>query len=67
MKKLMLAVALAIGAAGLTPQPVAAEADCSNEYVKCLNDSHELTGLLQTLADIECFSDYTACLIKSYN
>ncbi|HUG40179.1 MAG TPA: hypothetical protein VMM12_06835 [Longimicrobiales bacterium] len=64
MRKTMLMLTLAATAAASTPRPVAAQ-ECTDGYVKCLNDTHELTGVLQTLADIECFSKYLRCVSGS--
>ena len=64
MRKTMLMLALAATAASFTPAALAAQ-ECTDGYVKCLNDTHELRGLLQTLADIECFSGYLRCVSAS--
>lgn len=61
MTKLILIVALAAGAVTLAPQPAAA-APCTDGYLACLNDSYDLTGVLQTMSDIECFGRYTKCM-----
>ena len=64
MKKKLMVLALAATAASLTPAAVAAQA-CTDGYVKCLNDTHELKGFLQTMADVECFSGYLRCVSGS--
>ena len=64
MRKTMMMLTLAATAAAFTPAAVAAQA-CTGGYVKCLNDTHELKGLLQTMADIECFSGYLRCVSAS--
>ncbi|MBW3554010.1 MAG: hypothetical protein KY466_10890 [Gemmatimonadetes bacterium] len=64
MRKTMMMLALAATAAPFAPAAVAAQ-ECTDAYVKCLNDTHELTGVLQTLADIECFSAYLRCVSGS--
>lgn len=61
MMKAMLAVMIGASAVAFAPQPVAAS-DCTDGYVKCLNDTHDLSGWLQTLADIECAAEYTGCV-----
>lgn len=63
MTKLILTLTLAAGAVTVAPRPVAA-AGCTDEYVTCLNDSYDLTGVLQTMADIECFAGYGACIAR---
>lgn len=64
MRKTMLMLTLAATAASFTARPLAAQ-ECTDGYVKCLNDTHELRGVLQTLADIECFSKYLRCVSGS--
>lgn len=61
MRKIMMALTLAASAAPFTPAALAAQ-ECTDGYVKCLNDTHELEGFLQTMADIECFSGYLRCV-----
>lgn len=61
MRKKTMVLALAATAAAFTPSALAAQ-ECTEGYVKCLNDTHELEGVLQTLADIECFADYLRCV-----
>lgn len=61
MTKLMIMLAMAASAVTFVPQPVAA-ADCTDQYVKCLNDTHDLTGWVQVMADVECFAEYTGCV-----
>lgn len=62
MRKLIAVFTLALASVAFAPRPAAAqEADCTYDYVQCLNDSYELKGALQTMADIECFADYLAC------
>lgn len=63
MRKLIAGLALVAASVGFVPQPAAAqEADCTQNYAKCLNDSYELKGLLLLLADVECFADYVGCV-----
>jgi len=65
MKKLIAVFTLAVATVALAPRPVAAQhADCSWGYTQCLNDSWELKGILQSMADIECFTDYLGCIRK---
>lgn len=63
MNKLIAVLTLALATAVMAPRPVAAQhADCTDNYVRCLNDSWELSGWLQTMADVECFADYVGCV-----
>jgi hypothetical protein len=64
MSKLILMLTVIAGAALVAPSPVAAE-DCTREYMQCLNDTYDLDGWLQTLADIECFAIYTGCVARA--
>ena len=61
MTKLILITAIAAAGAVLAPRPAAAQS-CTDGYVTCLNDSYDLTGALQTMADVECFAAYTSCV-----
>ena len=63
MKKLIAVLTLAVAAVAFVPRPAAAqEANCTDGYVKCLNDSYSLEGILRTMADLECFVEYTGCV-----
>ena len=63
MKKLIAGLAMVAASVAFVPQPaVAQDSDCTDNYVKCLNDSYELGGLLLLLADVECFADYVGCV-----
>jgi hypothetical protein len=64
MTKLILTLALAMGAATFVPRPLAAD-ECTRAYIQCLNDSYDLTGWFQTMADIECFAGYVGCVAKN--
>lgn len=64
MTKTTLMLVLAALAVPLTAASLAAQ-ECTEGYVTCLNDTWYLTGLLQTMADIECFADYLTCLKAS--
>lgn len=66
MTKLMLVLAIAGSAMTLAPQPVAASG-CTDDYVKCLNDTHALQVVLRTMADVECFADYIGCVRSGLN
>lgn len=61
MKKIMLILTLAATAASFTPRAAAAQ-ECTRGYVTCLNDTHDLEGFFQVMADIECFSEYLKCV-----
>jgi hypothetical protein len=61
MKRIIIGMAFVLGVVAFAPQPVAAE-DCARGYASCLNDSWDLSGLLQVLADIECGADYVGCI-----
>ena len=60
MRKMTLLLILAVSAVPFTPRTVAAQ-DCTDGYVKCLNDSHDKSGWIQKMADIECFTKYLRC------
>lgn len=63
MRKLVAVLTVVTAAVALAPRPVAAqEAECTDNYVKCLNDTYNLKGLLQVMADVECFADYVGCV-----
>ena len=65
MKKLIAVLTLAVATVALGPRPMAAQsADCTTDYVSCLNDTHHLEGWLQTMADLECFAEYSGCVAK---
>lgn len=65
MKKTLAVLTLAVAAVALAPRPVTAqEATCTDNYTKCMNDSWMTSGWLETMADIECFGDYVACVGK---
>ncbi len=63
MNKIILMLALSAGAITAVPRPVAAE--CTTEYVRCLNDSYYYSGMLKRMADISCFASYVGCLRRS--
>ncbi|MEJ2504047.1 MAG: hypothetical protein P8177_12185 [Gemmatimonadota bacterium] len=64
MTKLILMLAIAGSAVAFVPQPAAAAA-CTDGYVKCLNDSYYLTGVLQKMSDVDCFAEYVGCVRRS--
>lgn len=61
MTKLIIILTLALGAISIDTSPAAAES-CTDGYVQCLNDSWDLDGALQKMADIECAAEYTGCV-----
>lgn len=63
MTKLIIILTVALGAVTLDTSPAEAST-CSIAYVKCLNDSYDLDGALQTMADIECAAEYTGCVLS---
>lgn len=63
MKKLMLILALSAG--GMTAVPQSVSAECARDYTKCLNDTYDLGGILQKMADISCFASYVGCIRRS--
>ena len=65
MMKLIAGLTMMLSVAAFSPQPAAA-ADCTAEYTKCLNDTYELDGWLQVMADVECGADYAACIMKKF-
>ncbi len=65
MTKLVMALALAAGALTFAPGQAAA-ADCTKQYVKCLNDSYLYEGSLQHMADLECSAEYAGCVVKKW-
>lgn len=52
-----VALALSLGAPG-----IASAQECVDQYMKCLNDTHDKKGVLQVMADVECFAKYVGCL-----
>ena len=65
MIKLTMVLALAASALAFVPQPVAA-AECTQNYVKCLNDTWYYDGVLQDMADMECSTSYAGCIAKKW-
>lgn len=64
MTKLILIASIAAGTVVFAPQPVAAQS-CTEGYEQCLNDTHDTEGLVQLLADVECFAAYVGCVRKT--
>lgn len=65
MKTILAVLTFAAATVAFAPRPTAAqEANCTNNYTKCMNDSWESSGLIQVMADIECFGDYVTCIRK---
>lgn len=63
MKQLIAVLTLAMATVAMAPDPAAAvDARCTTGYVSCLNDTHNLSGWLQRMADIECFAEYSGCV-----
>ena len=44
---------------------VASAAPCTDDYLKCLNDSHDTRGATRLMADVECFARYTGCVARA--
>lgn len=65
MTRMLLMLMVAASAAMLAPNPAAASG-CTDGYVRCLNDTYDLTGALRTLADVECFAAYSGCVARSF-
>ena len=64
MTKTTLILALSAAALFGVPRPVAAAGpDCTIEYARCLSDNAFVEGALQSIADIECAAELTACTI----
>ena len=61
MRKLIAVLTMVVTTVAFAPRPAAAQ-DCTDGYVRCLNDSYALEGVLRTLADLECFAEYTGCV-----
>ena len=65
MRKLIVVLSLVVGTVAFAPRAVTAqEADCSRDYVQCLNDSYDLEGIFQTMADLECAAEYAGCVAR---
>jgi hypothetical protein len=45
--------------------PAANAATCVDIYQKCLNDTWNTSGILRTLADLECAAKYVGCVRAS--
>lgn len=65
MTKLVMTLVLSASAMVLVPGPAAA-ADCTQQYVKCLNDTWYYDGALQDMADLECSAEYAGCVAKKW-
>ncbi len=63
MRKLILTVALSTGAIAAAAPPLHAE--CTANYVRCLNDTWYYSGMLKKMADVSCFASYVGCLRRS--
>lgn len=51
-------------AAGVTTMPApAAAAPCTSGYQRCLNDSYEMKGFAEYLANLECGVRFAGCLM----
>jgi hypothetical protein len=61
MSKLIAGAILALAAATMAPGALAAS-DCTRDYAQCLNDSYDLTGAFQSMADLECGAEYANCV-----
>lgn len=53
--------ALTIAALTMNPAPAAASS-CTRDYMKCLNDTHDLSGFFEYLANLECGLKLANCL-----
>lgn len=49
-------------ATGMTIPAPAAAAPCTAGYMKCLNDSYDMRGFAEYLANLECGIGYVGCL-----
>ena len=65
MTKLVMTLVLAASAAGFSAGPASAS-DCTEGYVKCLNDTWYYDGVLQDMADLECSAQYAGCVAKKW-
>jgi hypothetical protein len=65
MTKFALTLVVAASALTFAPGPAAA-ADCTKQYVKCLNDTWYYTGMLKEMADLECSAEYAGCVAKKW-
>lgn len=63
MTKVIIIMAAALGAVTIGASPVSAS-DCTRQFEKCLNDTWDLEGTAQTLANIECSAEYTGCVAR---
>lgn len=61
MIKLILIASIAVGTVVFAPQQATAQ-ECVEGYERCLNDTHDTSGLTRILADIECFAAYIGCV-----
>ena len=65
MMKLVMTLAVAAGALTFAPGQAAAS-DCTQQYVKCLNDTWYYSGFLQEMADLECSAEYAGCVARKW-
>lgn len=62
MKRIaMLGLVLALVGGWATP---AMASGCTEDYMGCLNETWNLNVILRTIADFECFDDYTVCISR---
>lgn len=64
MRKIMLVLTLVALGTPFSAQPVSAQ-KCTGDYETCLNDTHDTSGGVRVLADIECFSKYLKCVMAA--
>lgn len=63
-RRIMALMLVLTGLAAVPGQAMAQE--CVKEFEKCLNDTWYTTGFLRFLADMECATQYAACLVKKF-
>lgn len=51
-----------IAVAGIAPGLASAATSCTATYEKCLNDTWDMKGVAQYLANLECGARYAGCI-----
>jgi len=60
-------MALMLVLTGLAAVPGQAMAqECVKEFEKCLNDTWDTSGFTRLLANLECATEYAACLVNKF-
>jgi hypothetical protein len=60
----LLIIALVLFATSAKPAAATTAVNCTDQYVKCLNDASKYndSSVLQSMAETECGFEYTGCV-----